>query len=96
MPMLPDLPYFRVANCPCFTTTGTDCAGSFFITDPQDIKRLLQSWIAIFICLNLHFVHIELVPDMMANTFILCLCKFIRRQGVPEVLVCDNSQMYKR
>ncbi|XP_073820296.1 uncharacterized protein [Musca autumnalis] len=35
--------------------------------------------------------HLELVSDLSANNFILCLKRFVGRRGIPQKIYCDNA-----
>ena len=40
-------------------------------------------------------VHLELVQDMSAQTFLLCLRRFIATRGTPEEIISDNAKQFK-
>eukprot|EP00731_Ephydatia_muelleri_P028378 Em0020g22a len=40
-------------------------------------------------------VHLELAPDLTAESFIRCLKRFSARQGVPQKVVSDNSKTFR-
>ena len=52
-------------------------------------------WICLFSCLVTRAVHLELVQDMSARTFILCLRRFIAIRGAPKEVISDNAKHFK-
>ena len=40
-------------------------------------------------------IHLELVKDMMAEEFILCLRGFMARRGVPRQMISENAKQFK-
>ena len=49
----------------------------------------------LFTCLTIQAIHLELVEDMSAEEFILCLCRFMARRGIPHQIISDNTQQFK-
>jgi len=51
------------------------------------------------ICLFIYFIvltiHLDLVEDISAEEFLLCLCCFIARCGAPRITLSDNTQKFK-
>ena len=45
-------------------------------------------------CCVTRAVHLELVPDMMAQTFIHSFKRFCARRGVPTQVVSDNAKTF--
>ena len=41
-------------------------------------------------------VHLELVEDMSADEFLLCLRHFIARRGVPRQIISDNARQQNK
>ena len=52
-------------------------------------------WICLFTCCATRAVHLDLVVDMTASSFILCFRRFTARRGVPWKLISDNSKTFK-
>ena len=88
-PLSPSLPDFRVKASPPFTTTGVDYAGPLYLRGGDKV------WICLFTCCVVRAVHLELVPDLTAKAFILCLRRFSGRRGTPQRIVSDNSKTFK-
>ena len=100
MPKMPPLPAERVARSLPFEYTGLDYLGPLYIksfpqTDKQVVQDTRKVWICLFTCLAVRAVHLELVDDMSAEEFILCLRRFIARRGIPRQIISDNAKQFK-
>ena len=92
MPRMPPLPKERVSQSPPFTFTGLDYLGPLtVIVDGKHIKV----WICLFTCLAVRAISLEVVTDMSAHQFLLCLRRFIAQRGRPEKIVSDNAAQFK-
>ena len=49
-------------------------------------------WICLFTCCATRAVHLDLVVDMTATSFILCFRRF---RSVPQKLISENSKTFK-
>ena len=74
---------------PPFSFTGVDYIGPLFLRNGDKI------WICLFTCCVVRAVHLELVPDLTAEVFILCLRRFTDRRGIPCKIVSDNSKTFR-
>lgn len=75
-----------------FNQTGVDYAGPFNIREKWGRgKRLLKSYIALFICLSTKAIHLELVLDLSTESFIAALKRFISRRGNITDIYSDNA-----
>ena len=94
-PPLP-LPSFRVNEAPPFSYTGVDYAGPLFVrTQGIADGNSFKVWICLFTCCITRAVHLELVLDMSALTFIRCLKRFTVRRGLPRKFISDNGKAFK-
>ncbi|XP_073986095.1 uncharacterized protein [Rhodnius prolixus] len=91
-PIMGQLPEGRASASPPFTTTGIDYA------DPFSVKiaslrsaKVLQCYLAIFICFSTKAIHLELVTDLTTQAFLAALNRFIARRGVPSHIWSDNG-----
>lgn len=85
----PPLPQYRVRQAHPFSSCGVDYAGPLYT---RDISKV---WICLFTCCATRAVHLELVPDMTAEAFLLCFRRFTARRGVPCRVISDNSKTFK-
>ena len=71
-PPPPPLPEFRVKEDPAFTYTGVDFAGPLSVRKGSS-GGSRKVWICLFTCLVTRAIHLDIVPDLSATTFIRCL-----------------------
>nr|XP_033200963.1 uncharacterized protein LOC117163080 [Bombus vancouverensis nearcticus] len=75
-----NLPEARVTESRPFTNVGVDYCGPFHIKEKRDRnRRQIKVYVAIFVCLAIKAVHIELVDDLTSEAFIAALRRFIAR-----------------
>ena len=87
----PALPAFRVQEQPPFTFTGVDYAGPLYTRS----KEASKVWICLFTCCVTCAVHLELVTDMLTDSFIRCLKLFAARRGMPKRILSDSDKSFK-
>ena len=94
VPPPPPLPDYRVREAPPFAATGVDFAAPFYVRYPggSDVHKV---WLCLFTCAIVRAVHLELVPDMSACTFLRCLKRFVARRGIPSKVISDNALTFK-
>ena len=83
MPEMPPLPRERVARSVPFEFTGVDYFGPLYVkqsvqSSEQDKEVVSKKvWVCLFTCLTVRAIHLEVVKDMTAEEFILCLRRFM-------------------
>ena len=92
MPRMPPLPRERVSQSLPFTYTGLDYLGPLTVWSDGQRKKV---WICLFTCLAVRAITLEVVEDMSAYHFLLCLRRFIALSGRPARLVSDNAAQFK-
>ena len=75
-----------------FLYVGLDYLGPLLVNNEQ---RLIKNWICLFTCLKIRAVHLELVETLSANSFLLCMRRFIARRGTPAMIISDNGSQIK-
>ena len=96
IPPTAPLPQFRVEESPAFTSTGIDFAGPSFVRrGAKEKDDILRVNIALFTCGSSRAVHLDVVPDLSAETLIRSFKRFICRRGVPRLVVSDNAKTFK-
>ena len=80
----------RVSEEPPFTFTSTDFSGPLYLKD-SDSKH----WICLFTCAVVRAVHLEVVIELSAISFIKCFSRFVSRRGLPKLLISDNANTFK-
>ena len=81
-PPPPPLPAFRVQEAPTFAYTGVNFAGPLYVEGSNDSKET-KVWICLFTCCMVRAIHLEVVPDLTAQSFIRCFKRFTARRGFP-------------
>ena len=90
-PKAPPLQQFRVQEYPApFSCVRVDYAGPMFVCKPDS-----KVWISLFTCCGTHAIHLELVLDMTADSFIRCFKRFMARRRTPHKIISDNSKTFK-
>lgn len=72
-PPPPPLPGFRINEAPPFCYSRADYAGPLFVHEQGSYAGSSKVWICLFTCCVSRAVHLELVLDMSAPTFIRCV-----------------------
>lgn len=90
-----NLPEARVTESRPFTNVGVDYCGPFHIKEKRDRnRRQIKVYVAIFVCLAIKAVHIELVDDLTSEAFIAALRRFIARRGYCSTIHSDNGSNF--
>ena len=87
------LPEFRVKQAPPFSKVGVDFAGPLYVK--SETGKMAKAYIALFTCCVTRAIHLELVTDLAAATFVRCLRRFAARRGTPTLIVSDNAKTFK-
>ncbi len=90
----PPLPEFRVSETRSFQTTGVDYAGPMYVKTP-DNPRNTKAWMILYTCYSTRAVHLDLVQDMTAETFMRSFRHFTARRGTPARMISDNAKTFK-
>lgn len=90
-----DLPTERVSPTLPFLCTGVDLCGPIYFRYPQRKSQPIKGYVAVFVCLSIKAVHIELVGDLSTGSFLAALRRFIARRGKPRLIECDNAQNFR-
>lgn len=88
-PQMGALPADRVLSAQRpFTYTGLDYFGPVYVTVG---RRREKRWVALFTCLSIRAVHLELAADLTTDACILCIRNFVNTRGVPVRIRSDNG-----
>ena len=90
----PPLPEYRVRQSRPYQVTGVDFAGPFFVSAPG-MAGTSKVWLCLYTCCATRAVHLDLVTDMTAETFIRSFRRFASRRGVPSRVISDNGKTFK-
>ena len=94
LPPPPPLPNFRVAEEPAFTCTGVDFAGPLYVKTAGPSTES-KTWICLYTCCMVRAIHLDLVLDMTAESFICSFKRFTARRGFPYKIISDNGKTFK-
>ncbi|KAL7291880.1 hypothetical protein TKK_0014437 [Trichogramma kaykai] len=90
------LPAVRVTPGRPFQVTGLDYAGPLPILFSKGRKApSTKGYVAIFICMIVRAVHVEVVSDLTTSAFLAAFSRFCARRGRPAVLYSDNGTTFK-
>ena len=79
-----------------FTRVGGDFARPLYVKNIyQSGGETYKCYIAPFTCASTRAIHLELTPDLSANSFIRVLKRFIGRRGFPGLIISDNGTTFK-
>ena len=76
-----------------FAVCGLDYSG------PHHVKQgrsQVKVWISLFTCMVSRAIHLELVPDLTAKTFMQALTSLSYSKGAPKVIMSDNATNFKK
>ncbi|XP_017796726.1 PREDICTED: uncharacterized protein LOC108577994 [Habropoda laboriosa] len=87
-----NLPAARITESRPFTHVGVDYCGPFYIKEKRHRNRKqIKVYVAVFICLAVKAVHLELVSDITSEAFLAALRRFISRRGFCAHIYSDND-----
>uniref|UniRef100_A0A182PWL6 Integrase catalytic domain-containing protein n=1 Tax=Anopheles epiroticus TaxID=199890 RepID=A0A182PWL6_9DIPT len=93
VPRMAPLPPARLAmGQRPFTHIGLDYFG------PMTVKvgrSAVKRWVALFTCLIIRAVHLEVVHALTTESCILCVRRFISRRGAPSTIHSDNGTNFR-
>jgi len=62
---------------------------------PLSVYRAYKAYIAIFVCLAVRAVHLELVHDYSSAAFLAAFDRFVARRGYPNTMYSDNGTTFR-
>lgn len=88
-----DLPSDRLEQSPPFTNVGLDTFGPWMVVTRRTRGGQANSkrWAILFTCLAIRAIHIEVVEEMSASSFINALRRFISLRGRPKIFRSDRG-----
>lgn len=90
------LPACRLTSVRPFAYTGIDFAGPFPLRFSKGRgAKSIKGYIAIFVCLSIKAVHIEVVSDLTTDAFLAAFARFVARRGLCLRMYSDNGTTFK-
>ncbi|XP_023314646.1 uncharacterized protein LOC111693641 [Trichogramma pretiosum] len=91
------LPAERLIPQRPFASTGLDYAGpvSVLFSRGRGAKST-KGYVAIFVCLVVKAVHIEIVSDLTTDAFLAAYARIVARRGVCTRIYSDNATTFKK
>ena len=93
-PSPPPLPIYRVKEEPPFSCTTVDFAGPLYVKT-YGLTETRRHGFACTRVVSHGAVHLDVVPDMSAATFIWSLKRLCARRGLPHKFLSDNGRTFK-
>lgn len=91
-PPMGNLPEARLAHHQRpFTYVGLDYFGPVNVTIG---RRKAKRWVALFTCLTVRAVHLEIVENLTTDSALMALRRFIARRGCPLCIYSDNGTAF--
>ena len=87
----PPLPKARVGEPRPFAVTGVDFTGTLYVKNSSGEQK---AYICLFTCASTRAVHLEIVTDLSADTFLLGFRRFAARRSLPSLMLSDNASTY--
>ena len=91
-PLPPPLPSERVQWVAPFSHVGVDHTARFSIKDTQGRKS--KAYICLFVCATTRAVHLEVVENLTATSFVMCLRRLAVTKGMPTLILSDNHKTF--
>ncbi len=88
------LPSFRVRGDKAFAVTGIDFAGPFPVRGSSS-QPDSKTYICLFTCTTFRAIHLELVEDLTAASFMLAFRSFISHHFTPTMVLSDNATTFE-
>lgn len=94
-PMMADLPSMRVQPHRPFSHVGMDYGGPFIVKEHRRRQsRTIKVYLALFVCMSVKAVHLEIVSDLTTDAFLAALDRFVSRRGIPSNVYSDCGTNY--
>lgn len=91
-PLMGQLPRDRLTpHIRPFSFTGVDYFGPVMVKVGRNREK---RWIALFTCLTIRAVHLEIASDLSTDSFIICLRNFMNIRGLPVRVRSDNGSNF--
>lgn len=94
-PIVAALQPYRVQPHRLFSHVGMDYGGPFFVKEHRRRnEETVKMYLALFVCMAVKAVHLEIVSDLSTDTFLAALDRFVARRGILSNLYSDCGTNY--
>ena len=103
-PRMTNLPKHRVNMVRPFGHVGVDYTGHIYVKveipkkegEESKKKEFVEKkfYLLIFTCLNVRACHVELIPEMSTEHFVLALVRFCNEYGIMSHIYSDNAKSF--
>jgi len=74
-----------------FEHTGVDFTSHVYVKFDDKLKKM---YILVYTCINTRALHIEILPDLTCENFLLSFIRFSNRYGSPAKVYSDNASTF--
>lgn len=93
VPIMAPLPIQRITPClRPFSSVGVDYLGPIVVSVG---RRKEKRWVAVFTCLAVRAVHLEVVYSLTTQSCLMAIRRFICKRGAPKDIFSDNATCFK-
>ena len=90
------LPVDRIENPATFKYCACDMFGPMQIKANGEGKKVTKAYGCVFSCFHSRAIHLELVPDLTTEAFLMALRRFSSRMGMPTKLYSDQAKTFMK
>ena len=87
----PPLPKVRITNPTPFSVCGVDFTGALYVHEGNTERKI---YICFFTCATTRAVHLEIVLNIIVESFMLAFQRFASRRSLPRRMISDNASTY--
>ncbi|XP_058456343.1 uncharacterized protein LOC131433768 [Malaya genurostris] len=93
VPMMAPLPVQRItSHLRPFSSVGVDYLGPVEVSVG---RRKEKRWIAVFTCMAVRAVHLEIVHTLTTQSCLMAIRRFACKRGAPEQIFSDNATCFR-
>lgn len=74
-----------------FTFSGLDYFGPVYVSVG---RRREKRWVALFTCLTIRAIHLEIVESLSTDSCLMSLRNFFNLRGIPKIMRSDNATTF--
>ncbi|XP_055634307.1 uncharacterized protein LOC129774571 [Toxorhynchites rutilus septentrionalis] len=92
--LMAPLPSARLNPARVFSRSGLDYCGPFLVRPLSGRGASVKKYVALFVCLAVKAVHLEIVADLSTVACINAVKRFVSRRGRVFEIYCDNATAF--